>query len=236
MASVSQLCPDRTTGEAKKSRAFGHSRPPRQSHAEASGRGKPTGAGTEPGWADPDLPSSKPRHRDPSGVFVDGVNRARSIAIATLAAALGVAAACTNETLPPSSPCTESIAGPSYSETIASACFGCSFGWGFTAFSCGSYRVVMCTNVDVFYLQYYDGASGELVAILAGGGAAGRSPFLVCEGGPASFTEPSCVESDVIPGGGLLCMIPRTGSGAGDAGSADAGSESVDAGTDSGSG
>jgi hypothetical protein len=129
------------------------------------------------------------------------------------ALAVGVAGACTG-----SSParCTSSLASAckdggcgTYAETIALPCFGCGFGWSFGTFSCGGYQVIACGNTDVGQLQYYSGASGELVAIAEGGGANGDTKHLSCVAGPASFTPPPCAQSfNSTEGGSGLCTIP----------------------------
>jgi hypothetical protein len=162
-------------------------------------------------------PSRRRRHLHLQRLRVRPYLRARWIP--TLLVVLAVPAACTG-----SSPgrCPSSVASAcqggrcgTYAETIASPCFGCGYGWSFGTFSCGGFQVVACGNTDAGELRYYDGASGELVAIAQGG--AGGNKSLVCVGGPASFTPPSCTESfDSTEGGSGLCAVP--GSVPGDGG------------------
>jgi hypothetical protein len=55
---------------------------------------------------------------------------------------------------------------------------------------CGAFRVLYLTNVDAGQDFYYDIASGALVAVV--GVAASFGGSTTCNGGPATFTPPSC--------------------------------------------
>jgi hypothetical protein len=147
-----------------------------------------------------------------------------SIAALTLATILAGAAAHTGCS---SRDCAADLASycadhscPTYEESIASRCFGCDVGLSYGTFSCGGYRIITCTNVDVTSLQYY-AENGKLVAVALGGSEAKTS----CEYGPSSYFDLPCGQSfgAVAAGGSVFCELESP---------TDAGGSALDGGAD----
>ncbi len=58
---------------------------------------------------------------------------------------------------------------------------------------CGPYLKLSLTNVDVALDCYYDAATSALVVIIGSGfEVTTGEPVVACEGGPTTFTPPSC--------------------------------------------